>query len=259
MRKWIDLLLFYATLVIIVSGIVLYIMPHGRVAYFTGWEFLGIDKDGWDSLHIVFGILMVVVAIWHIVVNWKVMKKYLLQKESFVSILIVLGVSFGSVFNLWPFKGVMDLQEYIKNSWEVNKVSIPFGHAELLSLKEFCKKLNIPLDEAISKLNQHNIRCLKDESLKEISKKNNTTPSNIYNIIKSNTPSVVQSTFEVGSGIGRMSLEEFCKKYNYNINKVLKLLKEKNIKANKTQTLRDIAFSNNITPIDLASLIEANK
>jgi len=58
MRKWIDLFLFYSTLIIIISGIVLYIMPHGRVAYFTGWKFLGIDKDGWDNLHVIFGFFL---------------------------------------------------------------------------------------------------------------------------------------------------------------------------------------------------------
>ncbi|WP_457563210.1 DUF4405 domain-containing protein, partial [Caminibacter pacificus] len=120
-RKWIDLFLFYSTVMIIFSGIVLYIMPHGRVAYFTGWTFLGLGKDAWDNLHVIFGILMVIVTIWHIVVNWKVLKKYLIAKESLFSLAIVVFIIFGTVNNLQPFKAVSDFEEYVKSLWPQNK------------------------------------------------------------------------------------------------------------------------------------------
>lgn len=252
MRKWIDLFLFYATLMIIISGIVLYIMPHGRVAYFTGWKFLGIDKDGWDNLHVIFGFLMVIVAIWHIVINWKPLKKYLLQKESLIALFTTVVIIAGTLLNLQPFKSVSDLEEYIKNSWEVSKAEIPIAHGELLSLKEFCKKLNIPLSEAVYKLKERGIRFDVNETLKEIAKKNNLTPYKIYEIIKPKQ----RFEFRPGSGIGRMSLEEFCKKYQCNVNDTLKKLKSNGIEANKNQTLRKIAISNNLTPIDIVEIIK---
>ncbi len=103
MKKWIDLVLFYFTIILIFSGIVLYIMPHGRIAYWSGWKFLWIDKDGWDNIHVVFGIFMSIFVIWHVGINWKIMKKYLLKKESFIIALVCIVFIFGSVKNIFPF------------------------------------------------------------------------------------------------------------------------------------------------------------
>ena len=251
-RKWIDLLLFYATVMIIISGIVLYIMPHGRVAYFTGWKFLGVDKDGWDNIHVIFGFLMVIVAVWHIVINWKVMKKYLLQKESVFALLITAVVTVGTVANIQPFKSVSDLQEMIKDSWDVNNKAIPISHGELMSLKEFCERLNINLDVAVKKLKSKNFTFSVNDTLKTIAKNNNTTPADIYEIIK-NAKTV---TAMPGSGYGKMTLEEVCKKEGINVNECLNKLQNKGIKAGPKETLREIAFPNGVTPVDIIDMIK---
>jgi hypothetical protein len=226
-------------------------MPHGRVAYFTGWKFLGIDKDGWDNLHVIFGFLMVIVAVWHILVNWKPLKKYLLQKESFIALGIVAIIFFGTIKNFYPFKLVSDLEENIKNSWEVSKAQIPIAHGELLSLKEFCKKTDIPLNVAVEKLKKANIKFSLEETLKEIAAKNNTTPYKIYEIIKQKNTSF----FVPQSGFGRMTLIDFCKKNNLDVKKAIEILKKRGIEAKKEDTLRDIAFKNNLTPIDIAQIL----
>ncbi|GAB6074457.1 DUF4405 domain-containing protein [Nautilia lithotrophica] len=251
-RKWIDLLLFYATLMIIISGIILYIMPHGRVAYFTGWKFLGVDKDGWDNIHVIFGFLMVVVAVWHILINWKVMKKYLLQKESVFALLITSVITAGTIANVQPFKSVSDLEEMIKDSWEVNKKSVPISHAELMTLKEFCERLNINLNGAVKKLKSKNFKFSINDTLKTIAKNNNTTPADIYEIIKNAKAVAVMP----GSGYGKMRLEDVCKKEGIKIDKCLKILKNKGIKADPKKTLREIAFPNGLTPIEIMDMIK---
>jgi len=250
MRKWIDLLLFYSGVIILISGVVLYIMPHGRVAYFTNWSFLGLNKDNWDDLHVVFGILMVVVSIWHTVLNWKVLKKYLFKRESVFALIIILFTSALTIKNVYPIKAIIDFEEYIKNSWEVNKIAVPIPHAELLSLKDFCKKLNIPLDKAINKLQNKGFKFTPTQTLKTIAKNNNTSPAKIYEIIKP-----ANNTTQNFSGIGRMSLDDFCKKYKCNTQKAIKLLKQKGIKATSSQTLKEIANQNNLLPIDIANMI----
>ena len=252
-RKWIDLFLFYSTLMIIISGVVLYIMPHGRVAYFTGWKFLGLDKDAWDNLHVIFGFLMVAVATWHIIINWKPLKRYLLEKESFIALVIVFIVAFGSAKNIYPFKFISDLEEMIKNSWEVNKISVPIPHAELLTLKEFCKKMGIDYEKAKEVLSKRGINFLENETLKEIAIKNNTTPAKIYEMIKNLQRK--KTMFILGSGIGKMSLSEFCKKHNISIKEAIKKLRQKGINAKENETLREIAFKNNLTPLDIAQII----
>jgi len=188
---------------------------------------------------------MVVVAIWHIIINWKVMKNYLFKKESLISIFIVAIIAGGTIFNIQPFKSIMDLEEYIKSSWE--EKSLPFAHAELMPLDEFCQKMNIPLNQAIRNLKAKNIKFKINETLKNISKNNNTTPNKIYEIIKT-------SSF-AGKGYGRMSLEEVCKKENIDINKAIEILQQNNIKATKEQTLKEIANQNNLMPIDIINII----
>jgi hypothetical protein len=253
-RKWIDLLLFYSTVMIIISGIVLYIMPHGRVAYFTGWTFLGIDKDGWDNIHIIFGFLMVIVAVWHILINWKVMKKYLMQRESVFALLITAVITIGTVANIQPFKSVGDLEEMIKNSWDVNKKAISIAHAELLSLKEFCLRLNINLNQAVSKLKAMGYKFSVNESLKVIAKNNNTTPADIYMILKQPSGNTFQTV--PAAGYGRMTLEEVCRKENIDIRVCLQKLKHKGINAKPQQTLREIAFPNGYTPVEIIDIIK---
>ena len=258
MRKWIDLFLFYATVIIIFSGIVLYIMPHGRVAYFIGWKFLGLNKDNWDNLHIIFGLVMTVVAIWHIVVNWKVLKRYLFQKESVFAFSLIGVISVGTVLDIQPFKSVNDLQNYIKNSWEVTKAEIPIAHGELLSLREFCSKLKIPLDRATERLKAKGIKFNVNKTLKKIGEENNLSPYKIYLIIKPEGKAK-EKAFVEGSGIGIMSLLQFCKKYNCNVDKAIKVLKTRGIIAEKNQTLKEVASSNNTSPINIVKIIKGNK
>jgi hypothetical protein len=253
-RKWIDLLLFYATVMIIISGIVLYIMPHGRVAYFTGWKFLGIDKDGWDNIHVIFGFFMVIVAVWHILINWKVMKKYLMQKESVFALLVTAVITVGTVANIQPFKSVGDLEEMIKNSWDVNQKAIPVSHAELLTLKEFCGKLNINLNQAVAKLKAAGYKFSVDDTLKVIAKHNNTTPADIYEMLKQPSGNTFQTA--PGAGYGRMTLAEVCKKEGVDVDVCLKKLKSKDIKASPQATLREIAFPNGLTPVDIIDMIK---
>ena len=41
--------------VLTTTGIVLYIVPHGRVAYWTLWSLAGLEKDQWAGIHMTFG------------------------------------------------------------------------------------------------------------------------------------------------------------------------------------------------------------
>ncbi len=113
----------------------LYIVPSGRVAYFTGWTLFGLDKDEWSNLHIIFAIIMTIFVIWHLIVNWGILKRYLFSLESLFSIIIIVLVSAGTITQIQPFKAVSQIQNNIKNSWEENKVDIPIPHAEKFTLK----------------------------------------------------------------------------------------------------------------------------
>lgn len=54
-----------------VTGLVLYFVPQGRIAYWTHWTFLGLDKTQWGDIHILSSVLFVAVGIVHTVNNWR--------------------------------------------------------------------------------------------------------------------------------------------------------------------------------------------
>jgi hypothetical protein len=196
MRRFVSLFLFFTLIAMIVSGVVLYIMPHGRVAYWTGWRFLGLDKDQWDNLHTVFGFLMVFFGIWHVVLNWSSIVSYikgkagaLLSKEFLLSSVVALGVAVGTILNLPPFSFVPEIGEQIKNMWEKPKVMPPAPHAELFPLKKVAGLVGISPEEALKILKDRGIKVSSlDERLKDIALKNNTTPAHIYEILLSASP-----------------------------------------------------------------------
>jgi len=139
-----------------ITGIVLYIMPYGRVAYWTGWEFLSLDKDQWDSLHTIFGFLMVFFGVWHLILNWKSFVSYFkdkvkntMSKEFFVSTLVVVFISTGTIMNFQPFKGFIELGKKIKESWPTPKVLPPAPHTELFSLEKVAVLVGISKEEAL--------------------------------------------------------------------------------------------------------------
>jgi len=248
-RKWIDLLLFYFSLILVISGVVLYIMPHGRVAYFTGWTLWGLDKDQWDGLHIISGFVIGVVAVIHTIINWKPLKNYLFKRESLIALGITGVVIAGTITNLPPFKWVFQLEERIKNSWEVNRYQIPIAHGELLSLKEFCKRVGIPLSVGEKALKEKGIKFQPDWSLKKIGKENNLSPAQIYQILKegynsststgksstpvSSSPSApaTQPLLSPGSGIGFLTIPQFCEKFHCDPQRTLNFLAGKGEKG----------------------------
>jgi len=139
------------------------------------------------------------------------------------------------------------LEEKIKSSYNFQAPIIP--HAELLTLKDYCKKVNIPLDLAMAKLKSKNIKFNENWTLKEIAKKNNLAPLDIGKIIFS-------PVNMGGYGYGRMTLKEICKKFNLSEKKCLEKLKRQKINASLNETLKEIALKNDLFPVDIVNFIK---
>ncbi len=57
------------------SGFVLMLAPHGPVGRF--YTFLGINKHTWESVHVISGLLMSILVIFHLYLNRKLYKNEL--------------------------------------------------------------------------------------------------------------------------------------------------------------------------------------
>jgi len=191
LRKFVSLFLFINFIILVFSGIILFIVPHGRVANWIGWTFLWLNKDQWEAIHTIFGFLFVLFVITHIYLNRKVMINYIKQKtSSFVSkeflLIVILSVVIfmWTVYNLPPFNWIVQLWENIKDSVVV-QVRPPFPHAENASLQKICITLKLDCNKLVEKLKNNNIKIssMKD-SLKDIAEMNNLTPEEVFKMIK---------------------------------------------------------------------------
>ncbi len=205
MRNWISTFLFYATSLVILTGIVLYIMPPGRVAYWTDWRFLGLGKDQWEAIHILFGLFMIFLTIWHLYFNWKPFKRYLgsLKYPSkafvYVTLITLIFVSL-AVKDLPPASWLMALRGQIKAFWGKPPVPPPIPHAELLSLEKLLKREKIPAERALSFLQTQGIKVPSIHiNLKKLARMNHTTPAQLYLLLLkckkdeiSSTPSLLE-------------------------------------------------------------------
>ncbi|HYQ57641.1 MAG TPA: DUF4405 domain-containing protein [Draconibacterium sp.] len=262
-RAFISFGLSWAILVILVSGVILYVAPPGRYAHWVNWELAGFSKEGWQAIHTLFSLGFIVLSIFHLFsVNWKTFVSYIKlksakgfnkQKELLFSTAAVLVFFFGTVFSIPPFQTVMDLGESATNSWEKTEERAPVPHAELLTLTELAAQLQMEsVDEITRKLDSHKIKYtdVHAQKLQEIGAANNLTPQEVYEIIIKQPANQGQ-----GMGVGRKTIEDFSKELNKSVDELMQMLDNNNIEAKPTETLRTVGENNDLPPSDVYKIL----
>jgi hypothetical protein len=149
-RRLVSLTVLVSFIILAFSGIMLFLSPQGRVAYWAGWEMLGLSKDQWSAVHTTFMVLFLTMGIWHTVLNWKPIVGYLKDRTRRVrmtrpELLAALGIGLlfivGPLTGIPPFRQFLDAGEAIKAYWERTRGSPPWGHAEESSLASFCRRI----------------------------------------------------------------------------------------------------------------------
>ena len=256
--------LFISFLFLVVTSIILYIVPQGRVAYWADWHLWGLSKSQWGDLHINLGFLFLLAGLFHIYFNWRPILAYMKNRARKVTVmtpafgvalLLTLIVGAGTYFEIPPMSSVIQLGESFKDSAAKKYGEPPYGHAELSSLKLFAKKQDLDLKQAVELLRKNNILFTDvSETLADIAVKNNLTPRDIYRLIK---PAEVED--ESGGknsfpdspmpGFGNMTLEEICRKYQLDLAVLIKGLNDRGIKSEKTMTVKQIGAANGKEPM----------
>ncbi len=177
------------------SGIAAFIVPQGKVAFWTNWTFLGLSKTQWGNIHITTSVLFLIAGIWHIWYNWTPLMQYLKGipgrmtasiRDLVVAILVTAFFTIGAVTKTQPLNYILNFNNWVKESWVKTPADDPpFGHAELLSLKGFCKKMYIDTVEALRELRQAGITVTDENvTVDQIARNNRLTPANVYQVIK---------------------------------------------------------------------------
>ena len=212
-KAFVSLLLSLFFLVMGFSGVILYLIPRGRVANWTGWTMLGLEKQGWQAVHINIALLFLIVAGLHLYFNWPMFWCYIKKKASFsvnlklemsVAILIAGGVLVGTIEGVSPFGALLTLNYRIKDYWERESVTAPMPHAEELSLGQLAGKLDLPIEQVIEALKREGIAVENDTAtIAHLAEKNRLTPSDVYAAIKKHFPEVEQPRQGKGRGKGQ--------------------------------------------------------
>jgi len=270
-RGFISFTLFISFFMIVITGIVLYLTPPGRVAKWVNWTLFGFTKEQWQAQHTLFSLLFLILSVFHIfTLNWRTFLHYIkkktsthlnMKKEMIFSVILSLVFFFGTMYEIPPFQTVMDFGEYLTESWEQKEDKAPMPHTESLTLKELSEKVFEKLTPAqlADKLKNAGIKGVSiDKTLAEIGKENDKAPFELYKIISSNEKTKKQdfsSLLVPGSGIGRKTLKEVADIAGQDVNYFVSKLKEKGIEATPEDKIKDLASKSNLTPIEFMQLL----
>ncbi len=281
-RPFTSLCSLVSFILLLLTAIILYIVPHGRVAYWSKWTLLGLEKDQWGNIHIFSGLLFLVAGGFHLYYNWKPLIRYLSDKvetglrykrELMISSLILLWIIASGIWSLPPLAYVADMGETIKSSWVTSpEFEPPFGHAELVSLKTLCKKQGIPLDQAMVELRAAGFKVDNpDETLGDIADRRDTSGMGVYEAIKKLEPKpktmkpgaawkpeMIEETF-AGTGVGRKSIGQLIRDHRLNHETVYQRLKAGGIEAMDDDKIKDVADKHDSTPIKILTIILIDK
>jgi hypothetical protein len=259
MRKITSMTMFLSFLMLVLNSIVLYIVPHGRVAYWAEWKLWGLSKTDWANQHINFGFLFLAAGLLHVYYNWKPITAYMKNKAREMKVftgafnaalVLCILVGFGTYFMVPPLSTVIDFGESIKDAGSEKYGEPPYGHAELSSLKSFLKKTDLDPAKAEELLEKAGVKYDMKETFGSIAANHKMTPQQLFNLIKPAANVTEEQPFPDAPipGFGRKKLGELCQAYGLDVDTIIKELTAKGFQAEPDLTVKDIASSADMDP-----------
>ncbi len=270
LRKITSLTALLSFVPLLLTSIILYIAPQGRVAYWAGWRLWGLSKTDWTNIHINIGLLFTIAIVLHVFYNWKPILVYLKDKSKNLKIFtkdfniaLIITVLFvlGTYFQIPPLSNVTQLGERITMGANARYGEPPYGHAELSSLKTFAKRTGLDLKECIERIKGKGLRFENEnQKIIDIAKTNGLTPQQLYLLLRGGSktspapPAALPESPQ--AGFGKLTLADFCQTHSLKIPSVLHALSEKNIKASPEMTMKAIAQKNHTDPIEIYKILK---
>lgn len=263
-RAFTSLYITLSFLIMIVSGIILYIAPPGRIAKWTYIPILGLEKEQWQALHTIFTFLFIIANGFHLYFNWnsfisylkdKKIKVFRLRRELISAFFITAGIFYLVLMNIQPFKGVIEFGEAKKIEWSNDSVEPPVPHAEEMTIGELANTMNVDPEEYLLRLERQRISAEINSVVKEIARKNEISPQQIFEKLRVQENSTTDHG-EVKKGYGRMTVIQICNERNIRLENALLKLNDEGIKAQAESKLRELAQECNKSPIEIVKIIE---
>ncbi len=265
-KSFISFFLFFSLIVLLITGVVLYIAPPGRVANWNNWKLFWLSKAHWQAVHTVFSLAFVIFSIFHLFfINWKSFWWYVVSKtksglnkgnELVISTVFTLVLFIFTIYNIQPIKAIIDFGEWTTDSWEKTIESPAIPHAELLTLVQVSEKLvQMSPDSIMLVLRAAGIQVDSvNQTLNQISVKNNKTPSDLFKII-GNKATKKESKTQIPSGLGRKTIQEIAELNHVTPDVYIEKLKQISITAKPDDKLKSIAEDNGKTPMEIYEIL----
>ena len=284
LRRITSLAILFIAVIITYTGVVLYFAPPGRVANWSDWHFLGLNREETIAQHTLFSYLFVALGILHTLYNWKPLVGYLKNKSrgaarvngNLVAALVLTAlVAVGTQWGWTPFGEVMTLGEYLKGTWEQSLGSAPYAHAERDTLAQFSQKTGVSLAQSTEALEAAGIEAREDEALEDLAERYQTTPQRLFTLMApqpggtpsatgsspAQIPAVAAEVDEValervfGSSLGKRTVVELAPKANLSTEQALALLAVQGVRAESAQTLKAIAEGAGLSAPKVAAML----
>ncbi len=208
-RKFVSLTLLLSFILLAISSFMLYIVPEGRIAFWSHWTALSFSKEEWGAMHLTGGILFILFCFWHILLNIRPLKAYILGKKGYAAVLcsvLACLLCYTATLQGWqPTQFILDLNQQIKADQEKKHGTPPYGHAEKSSLSTFCSFLKLDEARVVEGLKERGIDDFNPaQTLEDIAVANGITPALLYKKIL-DIPGMTPSM--TGKGRGRRAAE----------------------------------------------------
>ncbi len=267
MRKITSLTAALSFVFMLVTSIILYVVPQGRVAYWADWHLWGLTKTQWGNLHINLGLLFFIALFLHIYYNWKPLMAYLKSKarqfklftKAFnIAFAVTLVCALGTYLMLPPFSWVMILNDHFKDAGAARYGEPPYGHAELSSLATFTRKMGLDLEKSMALLDKAGYPAENANlTLADLGRLYNVPPQKIYQAIatvadaKEDNRAVPGLPDSPPPGTGNMTLTQLCRQYDIDRQRVVNGLIAAGLSLSVDLPLKKTAAENNMSPVDL--------
>ena len=294
LRSFTSVLLGIIFLAMGISGAILFLAPPGRVANWTGWNIWGLTKHEWGSVHITFSAVFLIAAVLHLIFNWRPMLGYFKDRLTrrigfrweWALALACSGIIFaGTQANWVPFSWLLTASENLRASWEQPQERAPIPHAELLSFTELARQAGVEFTVASNRLAARGFTNLAaDTIVATIASQHRVTAQEVYGFMTdtargrgrgaggeghngttNGVAAAPGSGHQGGSGggggggMGWRTLKDFCASENLDLAATLARMQAKGLKAEATQTMREIAVNNGYQrPYELVEFLRGN-
>lgn len=185
-RVFVGAALFWTLLVDLVSGVFVFSPGHG--GSLIGIRPLGLGFSAWAAWHTIIGFLLIAVATYHVIFNWRPLVNYFRQKaggllrpEFGLSLLLAVYLALATAFAWPPAPQIWGLRTPLNAAWYAHRLG---GE----TVAELAKLLHASPEKVLARWARYGVKAAPGDRLAEVSRKSSYPVYDLYQIARGRKP-----------------------------------------------------------------------